>query len=225
MAGASRGLKENTESQFIKNKRIKRSIYKRGITTAEECPHHFGYLSQRPRHVELPEGCMTCVKLLECMTFEPNVETVTHQMKEAYDIPLKNKASTRKTRSRVSKQHEKTARKTEKKEPLKTLNNESETLPPRQELSECQLKVETLSIWDSLWSDTVRIDKEVLSRWGQKIELVEVEASDGENIRMIRCQVKPMESADKGVIQIPIRIQRALKIRKGEPVTVKPASN
>jgi len=190
---------------------------------AEECPHQFGYLSQRPREEELPEACMTCAKLLECRTFKPDVETVTRQKKEASDIPAESEAATIETGSKVSEQDKKAAQETEKEEPLRTLNNESQMAPQCQELAERQLKVETLSMWGSLWSGTVRIDKEVLSGWGEKIEQVQVEAGDGESIRMVICQVKPMESAEKEVIQIPIRIQRALKVRKGESVTVKPA--
>lgn len=192
---------------------------------AEECPHQFGYLSQRPRDGELPEGCMTCTKLLECMTFKPNVETATPQTKETSYVPFKKEAAKRKRRPKVSKQHAEATRETGKEAHLTTLKNESETVPLRQEILGCQLKVEALGMWDSLWSDSVRIDKKILSRWGQKVELVEVEASDGETIRMVRCQVKPMESEEKEVIQIPIRILRALEIRKGELVTVRPASN
>jgi len=31
------------------------------------CPYHFGYLSQRSRKEEIPEECMTCKKIVECM--------------------------------------------------------------------------------------------------------------------------------------------------------------
>lgn len=36
---------------------------------AEEpkCPHHFGYLSNRSRKETIPEECMTCEKIVECM--------------------------------------------------------------------------------------------------------------------------------------------------------------
>ena len=32
-----------------------------------ECLYHFGYLSQRSRKEEIPEECMTCKKIVECM--------------------------------------------------------------------------------------------------------------------------------------------------------------
>lgn len=33
----------------------------------QECPHYFGYLSTRSKKDPIPEECMTCDKLVECM--------------------------------------------------------------------------------------------------------------------------------------------------------------
>ena len=32
-----------------------------------KCPYYFGYLSQRSRKEEIPEECMTCEKIVQCM--------------------------------------------------------------------------------------------------------------------------------------------------------------
>ena len=32
-----------------------------------KCPHHFGYLSQRSKKEKIPDGCMTCPKIVQCM--------------------------------------------------------------------------------------------------------------------------------------------------------------
>lgn len=32
------------------------------------CPHHLGYLKQRPKTTPMPEACFTCPKMIECMT-------------------------------------------------------------------------------------------------------------------------------------------------------------
>jgi len=32
-----------------------------------ECPHHFGYLANRPKDVPIPQGCLTCTKIVDCM--------------------------------------------------------------------------------------------------------------------------------------------------------------
>jgi hypothetical protein len=33
----------------------------------EECSRQFGYLSERSKHEDIPEQCMTCPKIIECM--------------------------------------------------------------------------------------------------------------------------------------------------------------
>lgn len=35
--------------------------------TIHKCPHHLGYLRQRSKNENIPEECMTCEKLLQCM--------------------------------------------------------------------------------------------------------------------------------------------------------------
>lgn len=32
-----------------------------------KCPHHFGYLSQRSKNESIPEECMICEKIVQCM--------------------------------------------------------------------------------------------------------------------------------------------------------------
>jgi DNA-directed RNA polymerase subunit RPC12/RpoP len=34
---------------------------------AQECTHHFGYLSKRSSNDEIPEECMICENLVQCM--------------------------------------------------------------------------------------------------------------------------------------------------------------
>lgn len=31
-----------------------------------ECPHHFGYLANRPKNESIPQECLICPKILEC---------------------------------------------------------------------------------------------------------------------------------------------------------------
>lgn len=32
------------------------------------CSQHLGYLKQRPKNTPIPEECLTCTKMIECMT-------------------------------------------------------------------------------------------------------------------------------------------------------------
>jgi len=37
------------------------------FSKAEKCSHHFGYLNQRSKGQKIPEECLTCQKVIECM--------------------------------------------------------------------------------------------------------------------------------------------------------------
>jgi hypothetical protein len=39
----------------------------RSSETTQKCQHYFGYLSTRSKKDSIPEECMTCEKLIECM--------------------------------------------------------------------------------------------------------------------------------------------------------------
>jgi len=32
-----------------------------------ECPQHFGYLASRPKNDPIPQECLTCLKIVDCM--------------------------------------------------------------------------------------------------------------------------------------------------------------
>ncbi|MEM2281825.1 MAG: hypothetical protein QXZ68_07595 [Candidatus Bathyarchaeia archaeon] len=34
----------------------------------KECPHFFGFLKKRPRNMPIPDECLTCKKMIECLT-------------------------------------------------------------------------------------------------------------------------------------------------------------
>jgi hypothetical protein len=46
-----------------------------GPGQTEECARKFGYLSERPRDEDIPEQCMTCPKMIECMLRKYALET------------------------------------------------------------------------------------------------------------------------------------------------------
>jgi len=76
-------------------------------------------------------------------------------------------------------------------------------------------------------SDTVRIDKAVITEWNdlygdKKLEEVDVETIDG---KTTRCKFKPIKDSKhkgKSIIQMPEKIQLTLEVTKGELVMVKP---
>lgn len=36
-------------------------------TNSTECAHHFGYLKNHPKNEPMPDECLTCSKLLQCL--------------------------------------------------------------------------------------------------------------------------------------------------------------
>lgn len=32
-----------------------------------KCPHYFGYLKKRPKNTPVPEACLTCEKMIQCV--------------------------------------------------------------------------------------------------------------------------------------------------------------
>jgi hypothetical protein len=43
---------------------------------SDYCSHHFGYLGQRSKSEEIPDTCMTCLKLVDCMISKPEASEV-----------------------------------------------------------------------------------------------------------------------------------------------------
>jgi hypothetical protein len=35
--------------------------------TPRNCPHQFGYLAHRPKDTSIPQGCLMCPRIVECM--------------------------------------------------------------------------------------------------------------------------------------------------------------
>ncbi len=76
-------------------------------------------------------------------------------------------------------------------------------------------------------SDTVRIDKAVITQWNdlygdKKIEEVDLETLDGKTTRCKFKHIKNSKHKEKGIIQMPEKIQLTLEVTKGELVMVKP---
>lgn len=39
----------------------------RDVEKSADCPHHMGYLKSRGKSEGVPDGCLTCPKILQCM--------------------------------------------------------------------------------------------------------------------------------------------------------------
>jgi predicted regulator of Ras-like GTPase activity (Roadblock/LC7/MglB family) len=109
---------------------------------------------------------------------------------------------------------------------LKLLETFTPTPLPESKPSK-QLVVDTLSGF--FVGDSVQIDTELLEEWAglsnkESISEVEIEAFGGD---ATQCKVKEISDSKlkgKGMIRIPEKICKTLEVKKGELVTVKPAS-
>jgi hypothetical protein len=113
---------------------------------------------------------------------------------------------------------------TEPTEEEETAEVEDETLLPEPPVT--QFIVENLGGL-LVPSDTVRIDKAVITEWkdlygDKKIEEVDVETVDGKTTRCKFKHIKDSKHKGKGKIRIPEKIQLTLETAKGELVMVKP---
>jgi hypothetical protein len=58
-------------------------VEKSDFTISEpKCKHQFGFLSQRPKGVAIPEECFTCERMLDCTVSKPEDETPTVEIRE-----------------------------------------------------------------------------------------------------------------------------------------------
>jgi hypothetical protein len=56
---------ETTISDNPRKQAIRKENEKENITI--ECPHHVGYLKKRSKDESVPDSCLTCPKILQCM--------------------------------------------------------------------------------------------------------------------------------------------------------------
>jgi len=60
--------KTDIEKMKVQLKKVKiRQPDQQSSQKENECPHYFGYLSERSKKENIPEKCMTCNKLVQCM--------------------------------------------------------------------------------------------------------------------------------------------------------------
>lgn len=173
---------------------------------------------------------MMCRKIIECMCSKPKTLKVIGQPEKIHATHESNLSTLKKESEipmvkEVKEANEESTQEPVKEGLLKSLGPRIATEPLANKPSGNQLVVENLGMPYFFWSNTVRIDRETLLSLGKTIREVEIETENGKNTLWILCRVTPMEGSKKGVIQISNKMQRALKIRKGDLVRVKPVTS
>lgn len=168
------------------------------------CPHYFGYLRERAKGEGIPEECLACERVVECMLAElkgPGMKTETEQVQVTEEEQVIEETEI------VREPEKKFEHKTE-------IQPAVEVQPP-----EDQFLVENMGMLYATWTGTVRIPKEILFQWGGKVKEVIIENASGK--REI-CKVAPIEGLKGRIIEVPDKVQQSLGIAKGNFVKVRP---
>ena len=58
--------KKNVKNQEVKQK-VTKTLTKDG-TIKPECPHSYGYLAMRSKASSIPQECLYCLKVIDCIS-------------------------------------------------------------------------------------------------------------------------------------------------------------
>lgn len=172
------------------------------------CPHNLGFLSKRPKGSVIPDECLTCEKIFDCMTSKPEETVAEPETKPGSQ-------SVERTKDLAEEFEEKS----EKEGPEKEEFRHDEADKSTKRTSNNDFTVESPGMLHAHWSSTVLIRKETLYNWG-KVKKVDIETGKG---KKMTCKVYPIENLETGVLQVPDKIQLKLGVKKGWIVKVKPA--
>jgi len=62
------GLVAASSVEVFSSKSDKGYVKKEEAAPSVSCSHGFGYLNNRPKESGIPDECLTCVRILQCMT-------------------------------------------------------------------------------------------------------------------------------------------------------------
>ena len=178
------------------------------LISSSTCKHKFGHLGQRPKGTAIPDECLTCEKMLDCM-FSERKDEAAPQLTEQ-EVPEAEKAE------EVAEEPE---AKTAPKEPAKEIEEPSETNGSITPMADDEFVVENAGILYSQWSTTVLMNKETLQILGKKVKEVEVETETGKKMKL---KIHPVEEAGSKTIMVPDKVQLILGVKKGHVVKLKP---
>jgi hypothetical protein len=216
---------------------------KAGFTTSSStCKRYFGYLSQRGRGEEMPDDCLTCQKMIDCMFTKPNAAPVTTEKKPESEVPetaeeeifaAEEEPVTAETVGEVDEsdvvkelkvihpqaEEEEEERPTYRWGTFKPAKPEMPTVKAVPLTADNDYVVETPGHVYNEWCGTVLISKKTLAEFGKKIKEVEVLTNKG--IRA-KCRVFAIPDIGPRTIQIPDKLKADLEVRDGDHVTVTP---
>ncbi len=212
---------------------------KEGFTVSSStCKRYFGYLGQREKGAAMPDDCLTCGKMIDCMFSKPDHPVVTTEREpeppQEEEIEIQETVEDEPTApvtyaervEPVIVAHPETEAEPEKEE-IQTLTMEALKPVERQKPAQIPIRqtavdefvVETPGHMYNQWSGTVLISKETLEALGKKVKEVYVTTGAGISVK---CRVYVTSDIGQRIIQIPDRLKADLVVEDGDYVRVTP---
>jgi hypothetical protein len=217
--------------------------------SSSACKHHFGFLGQRARGTAIPDECLTCEKMLDCMTAKPEDKASQAETKPEPEaertfedtfvvVEEVEETFAAEKPEPVMQQPEKKVEPAPKPhshpriEPAKRIEPEKlvEKQPVHTEKpaertavtkSENDFRVESPGMLYNKWTGTVLVSKETFQSWGKKVKEVEIQTHKG---KKTTCKVFAVPDLEARVIQIPSKLKTDMEIDDGTHVTVNPVT-
>ncbi len=215
------------------------AVEKEGFTVSSStCKRYFGYLGQREKGATMPDDCLTCGKMIDCMFSKPDRPVVTTETEpgpqqeeetEAQE-PVEAEPTPQVSYSErvepVIVAHPETEAESEKEEiqtltmeALKPVERQKPPIIPIRERAVDEFIVETPGHMYNHWSGTVLISEETLEGLGKKVK--EVYVLTGAGIR-VKCRIYVVPEISPRSIQIPDKLKADLSVNDGDSVRITP---
>jgi hypothetical protein len=205
--------------------------------SSSTCKRYFGYLSQRDKGAAMPDECLTCGKMIDCMFSKPDNPAGKTKPKAELEAPetayneptvaetVEGQVIVDETEIEMAEAEAEVEEEEKEEEPtlnlevLKPVEPEKPTPKPAAKKTDDDFIVETPGHLYNQWSGTVLINKETLESFGKKVKEVYVQTHDG--IR-VKCKVCGIQDMGFRAIQIPNKVKVDLEVDNGDRVKVTP---
>jgi hypothetical protein len=203
--------------------------------SSSACQNYFGFLNRHTKGTTLPEACLTCEKMLDCLVSKSEGKLNTVETKQEVDFAemfgepvivveeVEGTIIMEKSKAIPKASKKKNEPVLEHQLPKSVKKNETKVTMEKVALEKLDdgFCVESPGLLYSQWSSTVLISKETLESWGRKVKEVELRTLKG---KKTRCKVYAVPDMAPEGVQVPAKIKAYLEIDNGSRVTVKPVA-
>ncbi len=215
---------------------------KTGFTiSSSTCKRYFGYLSEREKGAAMPDDCLTCSKMIDCMFSKggghstprnsappPSSNEPEMEMQKAVEEQIDTEETVNEVDEPVifnkpnvvnAQLEEERMEEPKRLEIWRPIEPEKAIAKPVVRRADDEFVVETPGHMYNQWSSTVLLNKEMLESLGKNVKEVYVQTRDG---LRVKCKVYTIPEIRSRAIQIPDKLKTDLEITDGDYVKVTP---